>query len=153
VPQKASSDNILTTLGGYQGACNREDHDGGVIEPCKGCRRIGKHVLLREILVPFFAGLVLAYLFNPLANRLERLGLNRLLAALLIIGAFITAFVALVSLTAPIIARESYAGAFSLVSPTVGTSRGTRVKIKEAAFRSRLQISASVTPLLPHCRR
>jgi hypothetical protein len=65
-------------------------------------------VLLREILVPFFAGLVLAYLFNPLANRLERLGLNRLLAALLIIGAFITAFVALVSLTAPIIARESY---------------------------------------------
>src|SRR5580704_3261026 len=63
-------------------------------------------VLLREILLPFVAGLVLAYLFNPLANRLERLGLNRLLAALVIIGAFITGFVALVLLTAPIIARE-----------------------------------------------
>src|SRR5580704_18629009 len=63
-------------------------------------------VLLREILLPFVAGLVLAYLFNPLANRLERLGLNRVLAALVIIGAFLTGFVALVLLTAPIIARE-----------------------------------------------
>jgi predicted PurR-regulated permease PerM len=63
-------------------------------------------VLLREILLPLVAGLVLAYLFNPLANRLERLGLNRVLAALVIIGAFITGFVALVLLTAPIIARE-----------------------------------------------
>jgi predicted PurR-regulated permease PerM len=63
-------------------------------------------VLLREILLPFVAGLVLAYLFNPLANRLERLGLNRLLAALLIIGAFVVGFVALVLLAAPIVARE-----------------------------------------------
>jgi predicted PurR-regulated permease PerM len=63
-------------------------------------------VLLREILLPFVAGLVLAYLFNPLANRLERLGLNRLLAALVIIGVFIVGVVALISLTAPIIARE-----------------------------------------------
>jgi predicted PurR-regulated permease PerM len=63
-------------------------------------------VLLREILLPFVAGLVLAYLFNPLANRLERLGFNRLLAALTIIGLFIVGVVALVSLTAPIIARE-----------------------------------------------
>src|SRR5271155_4967596 len=63
-------------------------------------------VLLREILLPFVAGLVLAYLFNPLANRLDRLGLNRLLAALLIIGAFVVGFVALVLLAAPIVARE-----------------------------------------------
>jgi AI-2E family transporter len=63
-------------------------------------------VLLREILLPFVAGLVLAYLFNPLANRLERLGLNRLLAALVIIGVFIVGVVVLISLTTPIIARE-----------------------------------------------
>jgi len=63
-------------------------------------------VLLREILLPFVAGLVLAYLFNPLANRLERVGLNRLVAALAIIGVFIVAFVALVLFTAPFIARE-----------------------------------------------
>jgi predicted PurR-regulated permease PerM len=67
---------------------------------------IAATVLLREILLPFVAGMVHAYLFNPLANRLERFGLNRVLAALVIIGAFITGFVALVLLTAPIIARE-----------------------------------------------
>jgi predicted PurR-regulated permease PerM len=43
---------------------------------------------------------VLAYLFNPLADRLDRLGLNRLLAALLIIGTFVVGFVALVLLAA-----------------------------------------------------
>ncbi len=37
--------------------------------------------LLREILLPFVAGMALAYLFNPLANRLERLGINRLIGA------------------------------------------------------------------------
>ena len=37
-------------------------------------------VLLREVLLPFVAGMVLAYLLDPLANRLERLGMNRLLA-------------------------------------------------------------------------
>ena len=34
-------------------------------------------VLLREVLLPFVAGLVLAYLLNPLASRIERLGMNR----------------------------------------------------------------------------
>jgi predicted PurR-regulated permease PerM len=63
-------------------------------------------VLLREILLPFVAGLVLAYLFNPMANRLERLGLNRLLAALVIIGVFIIGFIVVILLTAPIIVRE-----------------------------------------------
>ena len=63
-------------------------------------------VLLREILLPFVAGLVLAYLLNPLANRLERLGLNRLVAALVIIGGFAVVFVGLLLLTAPLIARE-----------------------------------------------
>ncbi len=31
------------------------------------------------ILLPFVAGLVLAYMLDPLADRLERLGLNRLI--------------------------------------------------------------------------
>jgi predicted PurR-regulated permease PerM len=34
-------------------------------------------VLLREVLLPFVAGLVLAYLLDPLATRLERLGITR----------------------------------------------------------------------------
>lgn len=46
-------------------------------------------VLLREVLLPFVAGAVLAYLLDPLATRLERAGMNRLVATLAIIGLFI----------------------------------------------------------------
>src|SRR5437667_117880 len=45
-------------------------------------------VLLREILLPFVAGMVLAYLLDPLATRLERLGMNRLVAKLEIVASF-----------------------------------------------------------------
>jgi predicted PurR-regulated permease PerM len=41
-------------------------------------------VVLREVLLPFVAGMVLAYLLNPLAVRIERLGISRSLATLTI---------------------------------------------------------------------
>ncbi|MBV9970519.1 MAG: AI-2E family transporter [Xanthobacteraceae bacterium] len=63
-------------------------------------------VLLREILLPFVAGLVLAYMLNPLANRLERLGFNRLVAALVIIGGSAFAFAGLLLLIVPLVVRE-----------------------------------------------
>jgi predicted PurR-regulated permease PerM len=62
--------------------------------------------LLREVLLPFVAGMVLAYLLDPLANRLERLGMNRLLATLTIVGLFVFGVAGLIILTAPIIVRE-----------------------------------------------
>jgi predicted PurR-regulated permease PerM len=65
-------------------------------------------VLLREVLLPFVAGMVLAYLLDPLATRLERLGMNRLIATLTIVGLFIVGVVALAILTAPIIVRELF---------------------------------------------
>jgi predicted PurR-regulated permease PerM len=63
-------------------------------------------VLLREILLPFVAGMVLAYLLDPVATRLERLGMNRLIATLAIMALFIAGVAALIVLTAPIIVRE-----------------------------------------------
>lgn len=63
-------------------------------------------VLLRDVLLPFVAGMMLAYLLDPLATRLERLGMNRLIATLTIIGLFIVGVIALIVLTAPIIVRE-----------------------------------------------
>jgi predicted PurR-regulated permease PerM len=63
-------------------------------------------VLLREVLLPFVAGMVLAYLLDPLANRMERLGINRLLATLAIIVFVVVAIVVLLILTVPIIVRE-----------------------------------------------
>lgn len=63
-------------------------------------------VLLREILLPFVAGMVLAYLLDPLASRLERLGMNRLLATLTIVFSFIVAVIVVIALAAPVIIRE-----------------------------------------------
>jgi predicted PurR-regulated permease PerM len=65
-------------------------------------------VLLREVLLPFVAGMVLAYLLDPLATRLERLGVNRLIATLTIVGLLIVGVVALTVLTAPIIISELF---------------------------------------------
>src|SRR6516225_3719836 len=63
-------------------------------------------VLLRAILLPFVAGMLLAYLLDPLATRLERLGMNRLIATLTIVGLFVVGVTALIILTAPVVVRE-----------------------------------------------
>ena len=62
--------------------------------------------LLSEILLPFVAGLAIAYLLTPLTDRLERLGVNRLAAALLIITLVVMAIVLLILLVAPIMAGQ-----------------------------------------------
>ncbi len=63
-------------------------------------------VLLRDILLPFVAGLALAYLLDPLVGRLERLGFDRSLAALFLIGLFYLAVGTLVAYAVPIIGSE-----------------------------------------------
>jgi predicted PurR-regulated permease PerM len=62
--------------------------------------------VLGNILLPFVVGMALAYLFDPLANRLERYGMPRMVAAFLIIGLFVLAFVLLVLVFAPIIGGQ-----------------------------------------------
>ena len=62
--------------------------------------------LLSEILLPFFAGLAIAYLLNPLTDRIERLGIPRLAAALLIITVVLMALVLMVLLVAPIVGGQ-----------------------------------------------
>ena len=62
--------------------------------------------LLSGILLPFVAGLVLAYLLTPLADRLERMGLNRLIAALLIVALVVCVFVLIVLLAAPLLGNQ-----------------------------------------------
>jgi predicted PurR-regulated permease PerM len=62
--------------------------------------------LLHEILLPFVAGMALAYLFNPLANRLERMGVDRMIASLVIIGVFVLSFVLLILIILPILGGQ-----------------------------------------------
>ncbi len=62
--------------------------------------------VLREILLPFVAGMALAYLLDPLANRLERIGVNRLAASLVIIGTVVLAFVILILIFVPLLTSQ-----------------------------------------------
>ena len=65
--------------------------------------------LLSDILLPFAAGLALAYLQTPLADRLERLGMNRTLAALMIVGVVVLTLILLVLLLLPILSAQAVA--------------------------------------------
>lgn len=62
---------------------------------------------LQDILLPFIAGFVLAYFLDPVADWLERLGLNRVLATLLIITAAVLTVVFVVLLVVPILGDQA----------------------------------------------
>lgn len=62
--------------------------------------------LLADVLLPFVAGLALAYLLDPIADRLERLGLGRLTASLLILAVFVVGLVVALLLVVPLAANQ-----------------------------------------------
>jgi predicted PurR-regulated permease PerM len=62
--------------------------------------------LLREVLLPFVAGMALAYVLDPVADRLERLGLGRLGATILILALFILTFVLALVVLIPLVAHQ-----------------------------------------------
>lgn len=70
--------------------------------------------LLKDILLPFVAGMVIAYFLNPLAGVLERAGLSRMLASILILLVAIAAFVALVIFVVPILVEQAQQLALTL---------------------------------------
>ncbi|MDH6234514.1 putative PurR-regulated permease PerM [Mesorhizobium soli] len=63
-------------------------------------------VLLHQILLPFVVGAMLAYLLVPAVDRLERLGINRAFAALLVFLPLVAGFVAFVLVILPVIIGE-----------------------------------------------
>jgi predicted PurR-regulated permease PerM len=62
--------------------------------------------LLSPILLPFVLGMAIAYVLDPLAERLTRRGMSRLIAALTILGAFVLFFAVLFVLIAPVLAHQ-----------------------------------------------
>lgn len=70
---------------------------------------VGIGVLLRvlsDILLPFVAGMGIAYLFNPLADRLVRLRLSRGLASFAILTAFFIVAIAIVVILFPLLQAQ-----------------------------------------------
>ena len=64
--------------------------------------------VLRDMLLPFVAGTALAYLLNPAADRLERLGLHRMVATLVVIGVFVLFFVLSGMILFPILGSQLF---------------------------------------------
>lgn len=62
--------------------------------------------LFSPILLPFVAGMALAYLLDPVADRLEAFGLPRLGATIVILVLFVLAFVLILLLLLPILGNQ-----------------------------------------------
>jgi predicted PurR-regulated permease PerM len=62
--------------------------------------------LLSDVLLPFVAGMVLAYLLDPIARRGERLGIGRAGSALIVLTLVIVAVVVVVMVAAPVISAQ-----------------------------------------------
>jgi predicted PurR-regulated permease PerM len=67
-------------------------------------------LVLRTVLLPFVAGFALAYLLDPLADRLQRIGIGRLGASLVILILFVLIFIVLLVVVVPLGAQQ--VGAF-----------------------------------------
>lgn len=67
---------------------------------------IGFLYLFSAILLPFFAGMILAYFLDPVADWLERRGLSRMAATVLILIMFLIALVIGLMLIIPVLASQ-----------------------------------------------
>jgi len=62
--------------------------------------------VLSGVLLPFVAGITIGYLLDPLASKLERLGLNRLGATVVILALFAASILLLLVLLVPILTHQ-----------------------------------------------
>lgn len=62
--------------------------------------------LFADVLLPFIAGMALAYFLDPVADRLERMGMSRIFATVIILILFIVVFVTSLMILVPILANQ-----------------------------------------------
>jgi predicted PurR-regulated permease PerM len=63
-------------------------------------------MMFSSILLPFIAGMALAYFLDPVADRLERIGLSRLMATVVILVSFVIVFVLSLMIIIPVLASQ-----------------------------------------------
>lgn len=90
---------------------------------------IGAIALLKDILLPFVAAIVMAYFLSPIADRLQAIGVNRVLAAVLIVGIVAVLIVLALVLLVPVLVDQLRQLATSLP----GEMERLRVVIEELA--------------------
>ena len=70
--------------------------------------------VLSGVLLPFVAGITIGYLLDPLASKLERVGLNRLGATVVILALFVAFILVLLILLVPVLTHQLTAFVLSL---------------------------------------
>lgn len=68
---------------------------------------IGFVFLFRNVLLPFVAGMALAYFLDPVADRLQRLGMSRLMATVVILLSFLLVFVLVLIIVIPVLVGQA----------------------------------------------
>ncbi|MFM1817129.1 MAG: hypothetical protein RLZ98_3824 [Pseudomonadota bacterium] len=64
-------------------------------------------LLLKDILLPFVAGMVIAYALNPLVGHLSRLGIPRILASLIIVAMVLLVLIAALVIVVPLLLAQA----------------------------------------------
>lgn len=62
--------------------------------------------MFANVLAPFIAALILGYVLDPVADRLQRLGLNRLMATFVILAVFVIFLIIVIFVLAPVLGRQ-----------------------------------------------
>jgi predicted PurR-regulated permease PerM len=93
--------------------------------------------LLRNALFPFVAGLVVGYLLDPLADRLEASKCPRGLAAALIVGAFLAVLAAVIVVLVPVLSAQ--------VTDLIGRLPGYLDRLRDLADPLIAQLRANLT--------
>jgi predicted PurR-regulated permease PerM len=104
-------------------------------------------VLLRGILLPFLVGMAAAYMLDPLADRLQRLGLGRTVATLALTVLFFAALVFLVLVLLPVVVDQVVDLAARLPS-YLEELRGRVLRLAELLDRQELVQNLSVQGLV-----
>ncbi|MBZ7921070.1 AI-2E family transporter [Ensifer sp. 2YAB10] len=88
-------------------------------------------MVFSSILLPFLAGMALAYFLDPVADRLERLGLSRLMATVVILIGFVVVFVLALMIIIPVVVSQ----ASDFIANIPGYASKLQVLVNEAQTR------------------
>jgi predicted PurR-regulated permease PerM len=95
-----------------------------------------------SILLPFVAGMVLAYFLDPVADRLQRLGLSRFLSTILILLGFVLVLVVALMVIVPVLASQA-ADLIARMPDYIARLQGLITSIDPAWLRDTIGVDAA----------
>ena len=95
-----------------------------------------------DILLPFIAGMAVAYFLDPVADRLQKLGFSRLWATVVILLAFVTVLVLALMIIVPVLSNQ-FADLMKNMPDYIGRLQGLVTNFDPAWLEKTLGVSAA----------